>query len=159
MLAMGGRAPEFTLPDQDEQSLSLSTFLRSGPLILYFYPADFTPGCTREACSIRDQYSEIQDAGLDVVGISPRSPASHRSFREKYQLPFTLLSDIDKFVIRMYEVLGPLGFGVRRATYLIDPARYIRAAVLADFRIGQHEAFIHRAVALSAGAARREPGT
>ena len=159
MLAMGGRAPEFTLPDQDEQSLSLSTFLRSGPLILYFYPADFTPGCTREACSIRDQYSEIQDAGLDVVGISPQSPASHRSFREKYQLPFTLLSDIDKFVIRMYEVLGPLGFGVRRATYLIDPARYIRAAVLADFRIGQHEAFIHRAVALSAGAARREPGT
>ena len=159
MLAMGGRAPEFTLPDQDEQSLSLSTFLRSGSLILYFYPADFTPGCTREACSIRDQYGEIQDAGLDVVGISPQSPASHRSFREKYQLPFTLLSDSDKFVIRMYEVLGPLGFGVRRATYLIDPARYIRAAVLADFRIGQHEAFIHRAVALSAGAARREPGT
>ena len=156
MLAMGGRAPEFTLPDQDEQSLSLSTFLRGGPLILYFYPADFTAGCTREACSIRDLHREIQNAGLDVVGVSPQSPASHRAFRKKYQLRFTLLSDSDKFVIRMYDVLGPLGFGVRRATYLIDQARYIRAALLADFRIGQHEAFVRRAVALSAGNARRE---
>jgi len=158
MLAIGGRAPEFTLPDQDEQSVSLSTLLRNGPLILYFYPADFTPGCTREACSIRDLHTEIQQVGLDVAGISPQPPASHRAFREKYQLPFTLLSDVDKFVIRMYDVLGPLGFGVRRATYLIDQARYIRAAVLADFRIAQHEAFIRRAVALSAGNHRRERG-
>ena len=154
MLAIGGRAPEFTLPDQTDQSVSLSTLLRHGPLILYFYPADFTPGCTKEACSIRDLHTEIQQAGLDVAGVSPQSPATHRSFREKYQLPFTLLADVDKFVIRMYDVLGPLGFGVRRATYLIDQARYIRAAVLADFRISQHSEFIRRAVALSAGAAR-----
>jgi peroxiredoxin Q/BCP len=154
MLAIGGRAPEFTLPDQTDQSVSLSTLLRHGPLILYFYPADFTPGCTKEACSVRDLHTEIQQAGLDVAGISPQSPATHRSFREKYQLPFTLLADVDKFVIRMYDVLGPLGFGVRRATYLIDQARYIRAAVLADFRISQHSEFIRRAVALSAGAAR-----
>jgi peroxiredoxin Q/BCP len=159
MLAMGGRAPEFTLPDQDEQSVSLSTLLRNGPLILYFYPADFTPGCTREACSIRDLHSELQQVGLDVAGLSPQTPASHRAFREKYQLQFTLLSDVEKFVIRMYDVRGPLGIGVRRATYLIDQARYIRAAVLADFRIAQHEAFIRRAVALSAGAARRERAT
>ena len=155
MLAMGGRAPEFTLPDQDEQSVSLSTLLRHGALILYFYPADFTSGCTREACSIRDLYAEIQQAGLDVAGISPQSPASHRAFREKYKLPFRLLSDVDKFVIRMYDVRGPLGFGVRRATYLVDQARYIRSAVLADFRIGQHEAFIRRVVALSADMGRR----
>lgn len=154
MLAIGGRAPEFTLPDHTDQNVSLSTLLRHGPLILYFYPADFTPGCTKEACSIRDLHAEIQQAGLDVAGISPQSPATHRSFREKYQLPFTLLSDSDKFVIRMYDLLGPLGFGVRRATYLIDQARYIRAAVLADFRISQHSDFIRRAVALSAGAAR-----
>jgi thioredoxin-dependent peroxiredoxin len=154
MLAIGGRAPEFTLPDQDEQNVSLSTLLRHGPVILYFYPADFTPGCTKEACSIRDLHAEIQEAGLDVAGISPQSAATHRSFREKYRLPFTLLSDEDKFVIRMYDVLGPLGFGVRRATYLIDQARYIRAAVLADFRISLHSEFIRRAVALSAGAAR-----
>ena len=158
MLAMGGRAPEFTLPDQDEQSVSLSTLLRYGPLILYFYPADYTPGCTREACAFRDLHSEIQQVGLEVAGVSPQTPASHRGFREKYQLRFTLLSDVDKFVIRMYDVQGPLGIGVRRATYLIDQARYIRAAVLADFRIAQHEAFVRRAVALSAArSARREP--
>ena len=160
MLAMGGRAPEFTLPDQDEQSVSLSTLLGYGPLILYFYPADFTPGCTREACAFRDLHSEMQQVGLDVAGVSPQTPASHRAFREKYHLRFTLLSDVDKFVVRMYDVQGPLGIGVRRATYLIDQARYIRAAVLADFRIGQHEAFVRRAVALSAGrSARREQST
>ncbi len=154
MLAIGGRAPEFTLPDQDDQNVSLSTLLRHGPLILYFYPADFTPGCTKEACVIRDLHAEIQQVGLDVAGVSPQSPATHRSFRGKYKLPFTLLSDSDKFVIRMYDVLGPLGFGVRRATFLIDQARYIRAALLADFRIAQHSEFIRRAVALSAGTAR-----
>jgi thioredoxin-dependent peroxiredoxin len=161
VLAMGARAPEFTLPNQDDQSVSLSTLLRHGPLILYFYPADFTPGCTREACSIRDLHGELQQVGLDVAGVSPQSPATHRAFREKYNLPFTLLSDVDKFVVRMYDVLGPLGIGVRRATYLIDQARYIRAAVLADFRISQHEEFIRRAVALSAGgnAPRRERTT
>ena len=156
MLAMGGRAPEFTLPDQDEQSVSLSTLLRHGPLILYFYPADFTPGCTRQACAIRDLHNEIQQVGLDVAGVSPQTPESHRAFREKYKLPFTLLSDVDKFVVHMYDVQGPLGIGVRRGTYLIDQARYIRATVLADFRIAQHDEFIRRAVALSAGGARRD---
>ena len=151
MLPLGGRAPEFTLPDQDEQSVSLSNLLRRGPLILYFYPADFTPGCTRQACLMRDLHGEIEQAGLNVAGVSPQKPATHRRFRDKYRLPFALLSDIDKFVISMYDVRGPLGFGVRRGTYLIDQARYIRAAVLANFRISEHEAFVHRAVALSAG--------
>jgi peroxiredoxin Q/BCP len=150
MLPLGGRAPEFTLPDQDEQSVSLSNLLRHGPLILFFYPADFTPGCTREACMMRDLYQEIEQAGLNVAGVSPQRPATHRRFRENYRLPFTLLSDTDRFVISMYDVRGPLGFGVRRVTYMIDQARYIRAAVLANFRISEHEAFVRRAVALSA---------
>jgi len=149
MLAIGAQAPEFTLPDQDDRSVSLSTLLRDGSLILYFYPADFTPGCTREACAIRDLHSDIQQVGLAVAGVSPQAPASHRAFREKYHLPFTLFSDLEKSVIRMYDVQGPLGIGVRRATYLIDQARYIRAHVLADLRIGQHEAFVRRALALS----------
>jgi peroxiredoxin Q/BCP len=151
MLPLGGRAPEFTLPDQDEQSVSLSNLLRHGPLILYFYPADFTPGCTRQACMMRDLHGEIEQTGLSLAGISPQQPATHRRFREKYHLPYPLLSDVDKFVICMYDVRGPLGIGVRRATYLIDQARYIRAAVLANFRIREHEAFVRRAVALSAG--------
>jgi thioredoxin-dependent peroxiredoxin len=156
MLAMGGRAPEFTLPDHTGQSVSLSTLLHRGPLVLYFYPADFTSGCTRQACLIRDLHGEILQAGLEVVGVSPQSPETHSAFREKHQLPFRLLSDVDKFVIRMYDVRGPLGFGVRRATYLIDQARYIRGAVLADFRIAEHEDFIRRTVALSAAGARRQ---
>jgi thioredoxin-dependent peroxiredoxin len=154
MLAMGTRAPEFTLPDQDEHNVSLSTLLRHGPLILYFYPADFTPGCTREACALRDLHTEIQQAGLDVAGVSPQDAASHRAFREKYQLPFTLLCDVDKSVIRMYDLNGPLGFGVRRGSYLIDQARYIRGAVLADFRISEHEDFVRKAVAMSAATTR-----
>ena len=151
MLPLGGRAPEFTLPDHDEQSISLSNLLRSGPLILYFYPADFTPGCTREACLMRDLHAEIKQAGLNIAGVSPQPPATHRRFRDKHQLSYTLLSDVDKFVISMYDVRGPLGIGVRRGTYLIDQARYIRAAVLANFRISEHEAFVRRAVASSAG--------
>jgi thioredoxin-dependent peroxiredoxin len=154
MLAIGARAPEFTLPDQDGRNVSLSTLLRNGPLILYFYPADFTPGCTREACALRDLHAEILQARLDVAGVSPQDPASHRAFREKYQLPFTLLSDVDKSVISMYNVRGPFGFGVRRGTYLVDQARYIRGAVLANFRIAAHEDFVRKAVAMSAGTIR-----
>jgi peroxiredoxin Q/BCP len=150
MLAIGARAPEFTLPDADGQPTSLSNLLREGPLILYFYPADFTPGCTREACQIRDLYTELNAAGLRIAGVSPQTPESHRAFRDKYKLPFTLLADVDRFVIKMYGVQGPFGFGVRRATFLIDQARHIEDAVVADFRIGEHEAFVRKAVALSA---------
>ena len=149
MLAIGSRAPEFTLPDQDDRSVSLTTLLNRGPLVLYFYPADFTPGCTREACMLRDMHAEISNAGLSVAGISPQAPERHTEFREKYKLPFTLLADVEKFVIKMYDVNGPLGLGVRRVTYLIDQARVIRAAVKADFRISQHEDFVRKATLLS----------
>jgi len=149
MLAIGARAPEFTLPDADGQATSLSNLLRNGPLILYFYPADFTPGCTREACQIRDLQPELEAARISVAGVSPQAPESHRAFREKYKLPFTLLADEDRFVIKMYDVQGPLGFGVRRATFLIDQGRHIQDTVLADFRIGEHEAFVRKAAALS----------
>jgi peroxiredoxin Q/BCP len=152
MLALGARAPEFTLPDQDDRSVSLSTLLNRGALILYFYPADFTPGCTREACMLRDLHAEILSVGLGVAGVSPQAPERHREFREKYKLPFTLLSDVEKFVINMFDVNGPLGFGVRRGTYLIDQSRVIRAAVLADFRISQHEDFVRKATLLSGNA-------
>jgi peroxiredoxin Q/BCP len=150
MLKIGTRAPEFTLPDQEGRDKSLSTLLSRGPVILYFYPADFTPGCTRQACSIRDLYTEVLRVGLTVAGVSPQKPGRHTEFQERYKLPFTLLSDPDKSVIRMYGVDGPLGFGVRRATFLIDPARFIRGAMLADFRISKHTDFILRALAMSA---------
>ncbi len=153
MLAIGARAPEFTLPDQDERNVSLTTLLNQGPLILYFYPADFTLGCTREACMFRDLHADIQKVGLCVAGISPQTPTSHRDFRERHRLPFILLSDVEKFVVKMYDVNGPLGLGVRRGTYLIDQARLIRGAALADFRIAQHEDFVRKALALASSRA------
>src|ERR1700683_1974929 len=110
MLAAGNRAPDFTTHNQNDESVSLADLLKNGPLILYFYPADFTPGCTREACSLRDRHSELQAAGVTVVGVSPQSPESHAAFAAKYTLPFTLLCDPDKVLIRAYGVAGPLGF-------------------------------------------------
>jgi len=148
MLETEQKAPEFTLPDQDGRDISLTSLLKGGPVILYFYPADFTPGCTREACSIRDLHREISGAGLSVAGISPQSPESHRRFREKYQLPFTLLSDETREVIRMYGVSGLFGAWVQRVTYLIDQNRYIKGRVKAHFSIAEHEAFIKQAIEL-----------
>jgi peroxiredoxin Q/BCP len=148
MLNVGERAPEFTLPDHTARDRSLTELLSAGAIILYFYPADFTPGCTRQACLLRDFHTEILRAGLQVVGVSPQRPETHAKFRDKYTLPFVLLSDPHKIVIKMYGVNGPLGIGVRRASYLIDGGRRIRDAVLADFRIGRHEDFMRKAVML-----------
>ena len=146
MLDTGARAPEFTLPDQDGHDISLTALLKDGPAILFFYPADFTPGCTREACSIRDIHRELTRAGLNVAGISPQSPESHKRFREKHNLPFTLLSDETKEVIKMFGVNGPLGFWVQRVTYLVDQNRSIIGCVKAHFSIGEHEDFIKKAI-------------
>jgi peroxiredoxin Q/BCP len=150
MLKTGERAPEFTLPDDTGKDRSLTDFLNAGATILYFYPADFTSGCTAYACALRDLQSDIKNAGLLVVGISPQSPETHAKFRSKYDLPFSLLSDEDKEVVKMYGVNGPLGFGVRRATYLIDGSRRIRDVVLADFGIGRHVDFVRKAIMLRA---------
>jgi peroxiredoxin Q/BCP len=150
MLKPGERAPEFTLPDQSGTDRSLTRLLSTGAIVLYFYPADFTPGCTRQACGLRDMHADIQRAGLQVVGISPQSPESHVKFREKHKLPFDLLSDENKTVIKMYGLNGPLGIGVRRASYLVDASRRIRDAVLADVRIGRHMEFVEKAIMLRA---------
>lgn len=151
MLSTGDAAPDFTLPDHDGRKRSLRELQDGGPLILYFYPADFTPGCTKEACDLRDLHTKILSAGLKVVGISPQSPDSHRRFREQHALPFTLLSDEEKRAIRAYDVDGPLGIGVRRATYLLDAKGKILDAVLADLRIGRHQEFVQKAIAAREG--------
>lgn len=147
MLEAGDRAPDFTLRDQDGAAVTLSELLKDGALVLYFYPADFTPGCTKEACDLRDMHHEIAASGLRVVGVSPQSPESHRRFADRYELPFTLLADPEKEAIDAYGVAGPLGLGVRRATFLIDAGGRIEDVVLADLRIGRHKAFVERAVA------------
>jgi len=148
MLKPGTKAPEFILNSHEGTETSLSSLLQSGPLILYFYPADFTPGCTKEACAIRDIHDDIQSVGLTVAGISPQDEDSHQRFREEHELPFILLSDPEKVAIKMYDVDGPFGVGVRRATYLIAQNRAITDAIMADVMIGRHQEFIEKAVIL-----------
>jgi len=146
MLKAQSRAPEFVLQDDQGRDISLNGLLQAGPLVLYFYPADFTPGCTREACAIRDIHQDLLAVGLQVAGISPQDPESHTRFRAKYDLPFVLLSDPDKIAIKLYDVDGPFGVGVRRATFLIGEDRSIHDAMLADIRISRHKEFIEKAI-------------
>jgi len=147
MLAPGNRAPDFTASNQLGIAVSLADLLKKGPLILYFYPADFTPGCTKEACALRDLQPQLVAAGVTVAGVSPQSPQSHADFAAKYALPFTLLCDPDKSIAKAYGVNGPLGFGVRRASFLISAAGVIEDAVLADLRIGRHQDFFRKIAA------------
>ena len=155
MLKAGSKAPEFVLQDENGQDVSLTDLLTGGPLILYFYPADFTPGCTKEACSIRDIHQKITAVGLRVAGVSPQDPESHARFRDKHNLPFTLLCDPEKVAAKMYGVDGPFGVAVRRATFLINQDRTIHDAVMADIRIGRHTEFIEKAIALRETAGKR----
>jgi peroxiredoxin Q/BCP len=154
MLAKGTKAPDFELADQDGRRQSLKGLLAEGPLILYFYPADFTPGCTKEACSFRDLHQELLRAKLRIVGVSPQDVDSHRRFADQHELNFTLLADPDKTVVKAYDLDGPLGFGVRRGTYLIGKDGRIKDSVLADLRIGAHEAFVRNAFESGATRAR-----
>lgn len=147
MLNKGDMAPSFSLESDDGSMVSLDDLLMNGPLILYFYPADFTPVCTAEACGIRDMHAEVLDAKLQVVGVSPQSAKSHERFKERHSLPFRLLHDGDKKVIRAFGVDGPLGFGVRRATFLIDTDKQIKGRVVSDLFAGSHTAFIRKAIA------------
>ncbi len=120
------KATEFSLPDQDGKIHALSDFAGKW-LVLYFYPKDDTPGCTKEACNFRDSITELQKLGVSVVGISKDSVASHKKFAEKYHLNFPLLSDESKEVIQAYHAWGKKKFlgkefeGTLRITYLINP--------------------------------------
>ncbi len=148
MLKPGSLAPEFILSDENGAEVALTKILRDGPIILYFYPADFTPGCTKEACSIRDIHDDILSAGLRVYGVSPQDRESHARFKEQHGLPFSLICDPDKVAVKMYDVDGPFGKGVRRVTYLVSQNQKIQDAVKADINISKHKAFIEKAIML-----------
>ena len=125
MLAIGDKAPQFTLNDKDGNAVSLSDFLGKR-VVLYFYPKDNTPGCTRQACAFAQNYQAFRDKGVEVIGVSKDSAASHAKFAEKYGLPFTLLSDPELTAIQAYGVwqekklYGKISMGVVRTTFLID---------------------------------------
>lgn len=130
MLAQGVKAPDFTLPDKDGNEISLSSFLGK-KVVLYFYPKDNTPGCTRQACAFAAAYDGFKSKDIVVIGISKDSVASHAKFAEKYSLPFILISDKDLEAIKAYDVwqekkmCGKVGMGVVRTTYIIDEKGYI----------------------------------
>ena len=125
-LKPGDIAPEFTLPTQERKSVSLADF-RGKHVVLYFYPRDDTPGCTKEACAFRDVFGELQQKGAVVLGVSTDPVKAHAKFADKYKLPFTLLADEDRQVVQAYGVWGEKKFmgrkylGTHRVTFLIGP--------------------------------------
>ena len=125
MLEAGTKAPAFTLPDQDGSPVSLSGFAGK-KVVLYFYPKDSTPGCTRQACAFAAAYGEFERLGVSVIGVSKDSAASHRKFADRHSLPFLLLSDPELTAIQAYGVwqekklYGKVSMGVVRTTYIID---------------------------------------
>ena len=132
MVTIGQKAPDFTLSDKDGNTVSLSDFAGK-KVVLYFYPKDNTPGCTRQACAFAGAYGEFQKRGVAVIGVSRDSVASHVKFAEKYSLPFILLSDPDLEAIQAYGVwqekklYGKVSMGVVRTTFLIDENGQIEA--------------------------------
>ncbi|AXU75612.1 thiol peroxidase [Clostridioides difficile] len=125
MLSIGTKAPEFTLEDKDGNKVSISDF-KGKKVVVYFYPKDNTPGCTRQACAFRNAYDGFKKEDVQVIGISKDSIKSHQKFAEKHELPFILLSDPDLVVIKAFDVwkekkmYGKTALGVVRATYIID---------------------------------------
>jgi len=124
-LSMGILAPDFKLLDETATERKLSDYFGK-PIVLYFYPKDDTPGCTKEACSFRDDYSDYLERGVVILGVSPDTPEKHTKFKQKFQLPFTLLSDVDHQVCELYGVWGKKKmrgkeyYGVLRTTFIID---------------------------------------
>jgi peroxiredoxin Q/BCP len=138
----GKPAPDFELASDSGETVSLSA-LRGRPVVLYFYPKDDTPGCTKQACGIRDTYGEFERAGAVVLGVSPDDEGSHVKFKQKYELPFTLLADTDHAVAEQYGVwsqksyMGRKYMGVNRSTFVIDADGTVKK-VLRDVKPGTH---------------------
>ncbi len=124
-LKEGNKAPNFTGVDQNGESISLDQY-KGKKVVLYFYPKDNTPGCTAEACNLRDNYSDLLEKGMNVIGVSPDSEESHKKFIKKFDLPFRLISDPDKEILKLYEAWGEKKLygktydGVLRKTYIIS---------------------------------------
>jgi len=135
---VGDYAPNFTLPDQSGEQVSLWDVIGKSAIVLYFYPKDDTPGCTTEACAFRDSYEIFKDAGAEVIGVSSDSADSHQRFAAKHRLPFILLSDKDKAVRKLYGVPSTLGLLPGRVTYVIDKKGIVRNIFDSQFAPQKH---------------------
>jgi peroxiredoxin Q/BCP len=150
MLRVGDNAPDFEFAE-GERTQTLRGCLSAGPVVLYFYPADFTPVCTKEACMFRDKHADLVATGVRVLGVSPQGEDSHRKFRERHRLPFTLIADPSRRIIKAYGVGGmfglPVPFGTRRVTYLIGTDGRIADMATGEFGLTAHARFAERALA------------
>lgn len=126
-LQIGQLAPDFSLPSTDRDMFNLSRDMANKALVLYFYPKDFTPGCTQEACEFRDHFATFQGLDIPIIGISRDDIATHQRFKAQYQLPFELLSDASGSVCKAYDALMPLINMPKRITYLLSPEHKILA--------------------------------
>lgn len=151
MIQEGQPAPDFALPDQDGRTVRLSD-LKGTTVVLYFYPKDDTSGCTKQACGFRDARAAYEEAGARVLGVSPDDAKSHRKFADKYELPFTLLSDTDTAVCQAFGVwkqksmYGRTYMGVERTTYVIGPDGLVRK-VFPRVKVDGHAAAVLAAIA------------
>jgi thioredoxin-dependent peroxiredoxin len=135
---VGSKAPDFTLPSQSGELVSLGDFLGRRPVVLFFYPKDDTPGCTKEACAFRDGHEEFGKLDAEVVGVSSDSVGSHSSFAAKHDLPFTLLSDEGSRVRTIYGVPSTLGLFPGRVTYVIDAEGVVRRVFSSQLGVERH---------------------
>jgi len=145
-LKAGGKAPDFSGKDQEGKLISLKDF-KGKKLVLYFYPKDDTPGCTIEACNLRDNYFLLKKSGYKIVGVSADNEAKHKKFIEKHQLPFPLIADVDHTIIKAYDVWGRKKFmgkeydGIARTTFVINE-KGIVDKVISDVKTKEHTAQI-----------------
>jgi peroxiredoxin Q/BCP len=137
-VGVGSKAPDFTLPSQSGEMVNLKDFLDRKPVVLFFYPKDDTPGCTKEACAFRDDYEEFRKLDCEVIGISSDSVESHKSFARKHGLPFTLLSDEGGKVRTLYGVPNTFGFLPGRVTYVIDKEGVVRHVFSSQLGMEKH---------------------
>jgi peroxiredoxin Q/BCP len=135
---VGDKAQDFTLPSQMGDNVTLSEFFGKKNIVLYFYPKDESPGCTREACSFRDSYEELTNLGAEVIGVSGQSVESHKSFATHYGLPFILLSDKDNKVRELYGVPSTMGIIPGRVTYIIDKHGIVRHIFSSQIQAERH---------------------
>jgi peroxiredoxin Q/BCP len=135
---VGASAPSFSLPSGDGRQVSLADFRGKKNVVLYFYPADETRGCTAEACSFRDNYEAFTEAGAEVIGISSDSPESHRNFSARHNLPFILLSDKSGQLRKLYGVPSTFGLLPGRVTYIIDKNGIVRHIFSSQFQPAKH---------------------
>jgi peroxiredoxin Q/BCP len=135
---VGDKAPDFTLPSQMGDNVTLSEYFGKKNVVLYFYPKDETRGCTREACEFRDQYDVFTDLGAEVIGVSAQSVESHKSFATHYGLPFILLSDEKNEVRKLYGVPSSMSIIPGRVTYIIDKKGVVRHIFNSQFQPEKH---------------------